>query len=319
MEHHSQSFLVVTLILLVQTQAYAQGTTTPLRTTFPEVGLALPKPKGFDKADAFHGFQQESTGASVMLSAIPGPFSEVTKGFDKPSLAKRGMELRSKKPVKFDSQTGFLLHVAQRAYGRQFLKWLVVFGDEKETKMVTATFPASHAESLSKPLRKVVLSVVVSKSNRETSPLPFSIQAVDGLLPVKKITAMGKVAMFTKNGKIPNTSPDDPMFVIAPSLGNVPIANPKQFSIQRLHRTAHTDIESVTSISKVKIDQLQGFEVIANGQDQDSKAELLVYQLMLFPPDGGYVLMTGLVGKTIGETYLPKFMQMAKTYKSTQP
>jgi len=154
-----------------------------------------------------------------MLIAIPGPFSEVTKGFDKLNLAKRSMELRSKKTVKLNSQSGLLLHVAQRAHGRLFLKWLVVFGDGNETKMVTATFPASNEESLSKPLRKVVLSVVVSNSYGETSPLPFSIRAVDGLLLVKKIAAMGKIAMFTKTGKIPNASPDDPMFVIAPSLG----------------------------------------------------------------------------------------------------
>ena len=58
---------------------------------FPETGLALPQPEGFDKADSFYGFQQPSTGASVMLTVIPGPFSEVTKGFDKTNLTTKGM------------------------------------------------------------------------------------------------------------------------------------------------------------------------------------------------------------------------------------
>jgi hypothetical protein len=286
---------------------------------FPEVGLAIPQPIGFTKATSFNGFEQADTKSSVMLSKIPGPFAAVTKGFDKSTLATRGIDLISKQPVKIDNQSGFLLKVSQSAYGQKFLKWILVFGNEQDTKILTATFPIENAPKLSDNLKQVLLAVAPSKiSAPAVSSLPFTVTAVDGLVRVTKITAFGKAAAFTKDGNMPSSSViTDPLLIVTPSLGAVPVADRKSFAQQRLSNYPQIKIEKVTVTNEISIDNLSGWEIIADARDLNTQATLKIYQVVLFPTSGGYTLMVGIVGDKQAELYLPKFKEIALTYRDS--
>jgi hypothetical protein len=284
---------------------------------FPEVGLAIPQPSGFTKATSFYGFEQTDTSSSVMLSKIPGPFAAVTKGFDKSTLATRGIDLISKQSVKIDNQQGFLLKVSQSAYGQKFLKWILVFGNDRDTKIVTATFPIEIAPKLSDNLKKVILAVAPSKiAAPDVSSLPFTVTAVEGLVRVTKITAFGKAAAFTKDGNMPSSSViTDPLLIVTPSLGAVPVGDQKSFAQQRLSNYPQIEIEKVTATNEVSIDNLPGWEITAAARDLKTKAPLKIYQVMLFPKSGGYTLIVGMVGDKQAELYLPKFKAVALTYR----
>lgn len=284
---------------------------------FPEVGLAISQPTGFTKARSFYGFEQASTNSSILLSKIPGPFAEVTKGFDRKGLATRGIDLISRQPVKIDNQSGLLLQVSQSAYGQKFLKWIVVFGDEQNTNIVTATFPSKNAAKLGLSLKQIVLAVSPNRSSPTVSSLPFTVTAVEGLSLVQKVAGLGKVAAFTKNGNIPTTSPTDPLFLVTPSLGDIPIGDRQSFATRRLSGYPQIEIAAVKSNNEISIDNLSGWEIIADGRDRQSKATLKLYQIVLFPKQGGYVLMTGIVGDKQAEIYLPKFKTMALTYRNS--
>jgi hypothetical protein len=285
---------------------------------FPEVGLAVPQPIGFTKATSFYGFEQSSSNSSVMLTKIPGPFSEVTKEFNKTGLASKGISLRSQKNVKVDNRNGLLFNVSQSAYGQKFLKWILVFGDEQSTNIVVATFLEQNAAKISEPLKKVLLGVSASASSPRVSSLPFTVTAVEGLSLVQKIAGMGKVAVFTKDGNVPLTSPNDPLFMVAPSLGNIPIDDRKSFANRRLSGYPGTDIIAIKSINEISIDNLPGWEIIANAQDKKTKIPLLLHQIVIFPKEGGYILMIGTVGDKQAKIYSPKFKAMALTYKNTR-
>ncbi len=284
---------------------------------FPEVGLAIPQPSGFTKATSFYGFEQADTTSSVMLSKIPGPFAAVTKGFNKSTLATRGMELISKRSITIDNQPGLLLNVSQSAYGQKFLKWILVFGNEQDTKVITATFLIDNAPKLSENLKRVVLAVVPSKiAAPAVSSLPFTVAAVEGLVRVTKITAFGKAAAFTKDGNVPSSSViTDPLLIVTPSLGAVPVGDRKSFAQQRLSNYPQIEIEKVTTTNEISIDNLPGWEITANARDLKTKAPLKIYQVMLFPKSGGYTLMVGMVGDKQAELYLPKFKAVALTYR----
>ncbi len=285
---------------------------------FPAVELALPQPVGFEQATSFHGFQQSSTSSSVMMTVIPGSFKEVTRGFDQKGLATRGISLLSRQTIKIQKQPGFLLHVAQSAAGSKFLKWIVVFGDDQKTNIVTATFLSENAAKLSAPLKKVVLSVTPSQRaiSANVLALPFAVTAVKGMNLVKKLTGIGKVAVFTKDGNMPIGSPADPLFLIAPSLGEVSVGDEKMFATRRLSNYPQADIVTMKSSQPITIDNLSGWEIVADALDRKTKTPLKIYQVMLFSKQGGYVVMTGLVGDQQAERYMPKFKAIALTYKN---
>jgi hypothetical protein len=285
---------------------------------FPEVGLAIPQPIGFTKATSFYGFEQSSTKSSVMLTKIPGAFSEVTKEFNKTSLATKGISLRSQKNVKIHNRNGLLFNVSQSAYGQKFLKWILVFGDEQNTNIVVATFLEQNAAKISEPLKKVLLGVSPVGSSPSVSSLPFTVTAVEGLSLVQKIAGMGKVAVFTKDGNIPLASPNDPLFMVAPSLGTVPIDDRKSFTTRRLSSYPGIDLIAIKSVNEISIDNLSGWEIIANAQDKQTKIPLLLHQIVIFPKEGGYILMIGIVGDKQAKIYSPKFKAMALTYKNNR-
>jgi hypothetical protein len=279
--------------------------------SFPAAGVKLIRPSGFDDAENFHGFQQPTTHSSVMVVMIPGPISEVTRGFTAEQLKTRSMTLRSKNNVEIDGKSAVLLSVTQNAYGTEFAKWLLAFGNETETRMVTATFPQSEEANLSDELKAVVLSTKIDDTAAATpsADVGFAIDAPAKLTPTRGI---GKMLMYTKDGAIPAKSREDPLFIAGPSLSKVPIDNKRQFAVQRLFQTAHTKIGSVTSNNEITIDGLNGYEILAEGEDADSGTPLRIYQVVLYD-DGSYILMQGLVGANVAEHYLPEFKTMARS------
>ena len=184
--------------------------------------------------------------------------------------------------------------------------------------MVIASFPEKHANRLSENLKKVLLSVSFAddKPRPINSGLPFSITAAEGLVMVEQMKALG-MAAFTMDGKMPVRSPEDPLFIVAPSLGKVSVGEKRSFAVRRLKATASVEDVFINSIADVRINALAGLEIIANAKHQQAKTPLRVFQIMLFPDGGGYVLMTGRVGVMHAESYIPKFRATSKTYKTT--
>ena len=278
---------------------------------FADAGVKLVRPDGFDDAEKFHGFQQQSSQSWVMVAMIAGPFSEITAGFTAEQLKTRGMTLGSKENVQIDGNPGVLLHVTQYAHGTEFAKWIAVFGNERETRMVTAMFPKSNEAVMSSQLKAVVLS---AKADVAPPPTPgtdvgFAITASKKL---KLTRGIGKMLVYTKGGVVPAKSPEDPLFVAAPSFSKTPIHDKSQFAVQRIFQTAHTKIISVTSNSKITIDGLDGYELVADAEDAGSGASLTVYQVMLFDNES-YILIQGIVGAELRGEYLPEFKTMARS------
>lgn len=280
--------------------------------SFPAVGVRLIRPRGFDDAESFHGFQQPSSQSSVMVMKIPGPSSEVMQGFTPERMKTRGMTLLSRESVVIDGNPGILLNVRQRSHGTLFEKWMVIFGNEREIKMAMATFPNSAGAKFSNRLKSTVLS-----TREEDSPPPapeadigFTIVASEKL---KMATSIGKMLVYTKDGAIPAESPADPLFVVGLSISKVAIGDGRQFALQRLFQTAQTKIASVRSIDEITVDGLNGYDIVADGEDSDSGTPLTVYQVVLYE-EGSYLLIQGLVGARSSDEYLPEFKSMARSF-----
>lgn len=281
--------------------------------SFRACGIKIRQPEGFEEADSFDGFGQAETQSSVMAVSIPGPYSQVIGGFTQEQMKARGWTLRSKQDVKVDGLSGILIHFEQPARGQWFLKWCLAFGDDRKTSMVTAAYPKEHERELSARLKSAVLS---TRPDRAAAPpsgadLPFTLVASQKL---KLAPSINRTVLYTKDGLIPAKSPEDPLFVAAPSLGDVVVGDRQQFCERELRRTAHTKQVSVKSIGTIAVDGLDGYECLAEAKDSESEAPLVVYQAILF--DGAsYIHMKGLVGTRLRDEFLPEFKAMARSLR----
>ncbi|MBC8104014.1 MAG: hypothetical protein H7Z41_15685 [Cytophagales bacterium] len=279
---------------------------------FPNAGVRLVQPSGFTPATSFDGFEHK-TGASVVVMRIPGPYAEVTRGFDTAALKARGITLVTKEDMKIDGLSGVLLNVTQEAHDIVFAKWIAAFGDPSQTILVTASFPQEQTRSLSARLKASVLSARRDKKvgAKPGADITFTLTPSTKLKPA---SGLGKMLLFTKEGIVPAKNPSDPLFVATPSLGDPPVADRGEYALNRLRQTAHTTVTKITSNQPIGIDDMDGFEIIAEAKDTTSGLPLTLYQVMLFEEDS-YFLMQGLVGKEQSAAYLPEFKAMARSLR----
>jgi hypothetical protein len=275
--------------------------------------ISLIKPDGFTAASTFPGFQQESSGASIVVTEIPGPYSKVTSGFNAATLKTREITLVSKENIQIDRYQGLLLQVNQPLDSRLFSKWITVFGDEQETVIVVATFPKDTAAKLSRSLKNTVLSAKWSR-DKVVDPfadLKFGVTDTPNLKFAKRIL---NGLFYSKGGVFPLTAVNDPFLVVSEAISKVIVGDRQRFAEKRIGQVQQVKNLKIDSIQPISIGGLSGYEIIANATDIANDRPTTVYQVMLFEQQTYYIIQ-GLVGNSSKAKYLPEFQKIATSFR----
>ena len=278
--------------------------------------VSLKPPSGFTPSPEFSGYWLESLASSIIVTEFPGPFAEVSPGFSSPAeLMKRGMSLLNKQEVKIGGQGGVLLQAKQNSLGTDYLKWILVFGDEKESVLIAATFPQQFEKELSQKMKASLLTAYWDQGRKVslTEGLNFTVREIGELKLAKRIS---NSLAFTKSGLFPSKAIDDPLIIIAQAISKIEVEDLEKFAKSRIFQTASvTDIE-IEQSQKVNIDNLSGYEIVAKGKDIESGQPMVIYQTILFQ-DQSYYIMQGLISHKQSERYLPVFREMVRSFKRT--
>ena len=279
--------------------------------------VSMTPPADFTPSTQFPGFWLESLGCSIMVTELPGSYAQLSTGFSNIStLMKRGMSLLHKQPVTVGGRRALLMNLQQNAYGREFLKWLLMFGDESESVMLVATFPKELEAEFSP---KMKASILTARWERDKAIVPSEglrfMVSEKGELKLSKRVA--NLLAFTKGGIFPSTHVDDPVFIIGQSFSKIDIDNPEEFAKARILQTAQITDVKIEESNKITIDDLDGYEIVANAKDKASGRAIMIYQVVLFERQN-YFLMQGLVGSKNRQPNLELFKQMAVTFKRTK-
>ncbi len=255
----------------------------------PGTKVNLTPPDNFTSSRQFPGFVMKESNASIMVTRLPGPYSKVTMGFTKQGLSTKGMKLIEKKDIKLGTDDAILLHVSQKAYGTEYLKWMAALGDETETLLIVATFPKSFESTLSGPLKTSVLSARWNK-NAQTDffeGLTFRVSGDGGLEIATKI---GNNIILAPGGSIPSKSKDDPVAIMGASVTeDYIISDKKAFSLKRLKKSEYIkDIEILKEEDTV-IDGLSGRRILAKATDVRTGKQRFVYHTLFYTTDGYYI------------------------------
>ena len=121
----------------------------------PDTRIRLSPPAGSVPGEGFKGFQNPELGAVVEVVEMPCPFAD--SGLDAETFQRSGVTLKRRTDVKIGGRPAVLLALAQTANGVSINKWLLVFGDEKQTFLVAGIFTPEKAKELSPLLRACVL------------------------------------------------------------------------------------------------------------------------------------------------------------------
>ncbi|MGJ7031531.1 hypothetical protein [Niabella hirudinis] len=266
-------------------------------------------PGGFVAAKAFSGFQSSETGASIMINELPAPYQQLVDGFTAEALKIRGMTLISKQTIDLNNSKAALVKVSQPANGSTYLKQILIFGDSKGTVLVNGIYP-ENSKVIEPQIRVALLSTVYNKSQNE-KPLkaaPFAIDTKD--TDFKLIKYMSGSLLYSTDGKIPT---EKPTLIVGNAIANVSIQNQRRYSEERLKKLPGGEQNNIREIKEITVDNLKGYEIVADGKTKDSKAEL-VYQVMLFNESGDYYIIVGQTAEEF-DKYLESFKKVTKTFR----
>jgi hypothetical protein len=215
----------------------------------------------------------------------------------------RGQTKRSK---------GFIGEGQAEWFGTEYLKWLLIFGDEKESVVIAATFPQQLDRDLSEKMKASILTATWDRK-KDVSPTEDLNFRVDAKGELKLAKRVANLLVFSKGGIFPSKDVDDPIFIVGQSVSKMEMGNPEEFAKARILQTAEiTDVE-IEQSNKVTIDHLSGYEIVAKAKDKASARPMLVYQVMLFDAQT-YFLMQGLISDTNHQLNLEVFKEMARTF-----
>jgi hypothetical protein len=279
----------------------------------PGTKVSLVPPTGLKPSERFPGFLDEETSSSIVITEMPAPYSEIADGFTKEALAMRGMNLLSRREISINGRSGILLHVGQEARSIAFLKWMVITGNEKETVLITATFPEEMKAQLSSAMEKSALSVQWDAAAKidPLAGLNFSFNDDPSLRFARRISSG---VILTKDGALPGKPTNDPIFIIAPSVSQEAISDIKKFAVMRLMQIEKVSEVAIKKHSDVTIAGLPGSEIVAIARWSDSPdATVVVYQVLLHDGEN-YFIMQGIAPREEQEKYLPIFNRVAKSF-----
>ncbi|MFT3796590.1 hypothetical protein [Flavobacterium sp.] len=269
---------------------------------------SLTPPEGFTTASNFSGFQNVSNGASIMVSELPSSYFEMRDGFTAEALKSRGMILKSKEKVSFNGKEATYFKISQAANGITYLKQILMFGDDSKTIMINGIYPES-AKEIENEIKASLFSTTYSETQNDNpfDAVKFSIDTKE--TGYKFVKYLSGSLLYSEDGKLPT---EKGILIVGPSVGKFPDSNHKQYSIDRLKKLPNGENTKVREINSITIDNLNGYEIIADGKNENSQDEL-VYQVMLYNKSEYYLL----VGQASNDQKknLEAFKAIAKTFK----
>jgi hypothetical protein len=250
-------------------------------------------PAAFQSSTNFKGFQDPKDQTSmIMVMEIPGPYLEVTKGFNAEMLKTRGMDLKTKKEIKVAGYDGLFIELDQPANGLIFSKQILIYGNEKATTLINGAFLKDSLQ-LGTRIKESMLSTVVD-SKLKSDPrgaLNYSLDETIGALKFHSV--IGNGMLFNRDLKTPTESEDKASLITDKSFAKIQIENKKLFCISRVKKyPGDYSVISGKGINDIAMDDLSGFELFAKSNTSENEHEEM-YQVILFDDDGGYYVFVG--------------------------
>lgn len=268
-------------------------------------------PKGFTTAVGFNGFQQPETGASILLMEFPAAYTQIISGFTADALKSQGMDVVQKQTIVHAGKDATMMLVNQRVNNTDYIKHVLLFGDSTFTVMVNGIYPAA-ANDMESEIKKAMYSVIYNASNAVSGEEIANFTVDISNTGFSFAAYLSGSLIYTPDGKMPTESVNKEMIIVGTSFQNINIENRKEYCIARLKSLPYGEKNEATEINPITINDLQGYEIVADGFDKQNNKQL-IYQVILFTDSDSYYIF---LATTDGEfdKNLPLFKSVAKTF-----
>ena len=274
--------------------------------------VSLRRPPDFVRTRGHAGLSSVSGDVAIVVSEMLQPFDDLQREHTKEALGRFGILLLGSEETEIDGHRGFIAYALQRTAGKEIALWIAGFGTEQQSVLLHAQAPKNKAKKLSDMFHE---TLVTARWDLERPYDPFSGLAfvLTGKHRLKLARRVRDVLTYTKTGSF-DGPPGDPMLVISHTAKGIPE--------ERRNEMCRTSLDSATGIADVRIhtgevlrvDGLEGCEVVASATRDSGDGKLAIYQAILFGREGYYVFH-GRVGSNLQYRFLSAFKELVQSFK----
>ena len=278
--------IFMALSLIVNAQSEITNSKTTKHINIQGTQTFIIPPEGFEKASNFVGFQQNTTGASIMILEMPGPYIEFKKGFTKENLAQKGMNLLNAEEFIINNQPAILIFVTQfsSGHGYMFQKYnLLLKQTESKTLLINLNFPESLKDELQEKMKNSALSVYVD-----------TLIGIDPFATLDFTVDLSKSTFTLKNsisGTLMLEGPDKEIFILAKSIKAADGSDKKGAAIKSLKEISSLEYLELISSKEVTIDGASGIQIVANVTSKPEDEKMNAFLTMLFGENYYYIFL----------------------------
>ena len=281
MKHSLSRYALLALLLL-------PGFARLHAANIPGTSVDITPPADFEPAQRFAGFINRQTGASIAVSEIAGPFSEVTAGFtDGSRMQAQGMALIGQSAVEVAGARALLTEAGQSAHGVRFNKWILAIDRAGSTTLIVATYPQQRAAAYRESLRRVLLATGFGTATDPLQALGFEVTPRP---PFKVARVIGQNLILAPDGRFPVADEKTPFIVVGTSVAGGKVSDRWQFAEARIANVATVDNLQVGVTEPLRIGHLDGLRTLATGTGKANGTPLTVYQVVLFDQSSYYLI-----------------------------
>lgn len=248
-------------------------------------------PNQFSLSTNFKGFQNPNDLSSmIMILEIPGPFLEVTKGYNSETLINYGIKLNDKKIIKFFKYDALFIQLDQDVNGTIFSKHILVYGDEKSSIIINGSF-LKDSKELGDQIKQSILTVVIDSEldYNDREQLNYSVDESVGFLKLKAV--IENQMLFNRDLKTPTESDDEATLMTSKCYYDIKSTHKELFCISNLKKYPEEySLIDDKGVNEIEIANLKGFELYAKNNNVENKE---MYQVILFDSDGFCYILAG--------------------------
>ena len=283
----------------------------------PGSRVTLEAPADFVTTDRFAGLISSKLGISIVVMDVPAVgYDQIAVGMTPETLATRGVMSAKIGTLEGRAQPHVFITAEQ---GGTVDKFLLLTKNGAHGTLVTINVPKAtlSAGQISRAQIDGILRSIAIGTIAAPVKLAFSIGHAGLLKPVTE--PVGQTLMFTVDGARDPSSPTPGriLFIAVASHSPIPTGQSiMDLAALALKAIASTTEVAVTATREITIQGLKGIEHQATAKAANG-APLVIYQVMLVNPSGGYFRMVGQAPAIEAATYMPEFAKLAESFRLT--
>lgn len=286
----------------------------------PASRVAIDLPEGYEPARLFSGFTHDGNGVSLVVVEMPAQaYDELEKGLTGEALAAKGVTLTGRGQLKRPGDHIYIQGEQASAAG-VYAKFFVVFRESGVTALITANVQKASIETgqvKAAEIEAVLASARIAAVPAEAKDL-FALAHLGPFKPAGSFLGTAKAYTLDGGTQPPRASNGRAMLIVAPSLDQRLVSNPDEYAVQLLNGLAGHGEVKIGTRAPVSIGGLAGVEIEGTARENESGAELLLYQVMLLPPEGGYWRIFAQAPLAEAEHYRAEFQRIARSFSLTK-